>query len=102
MGSKQRAVEILETVKEISSAQRTLAEAADFEGVIGLQERREELLRELQSIETTEDALKPLADEILKGDSELSALIEKSLDEFKSKLEQIGKSARAVKAYNSY
>ena len=99
---KSRAVEILKTILDVSESQRRLAEAGDFERVIGLQERRESLLKELKGLDTREEDLKPLADEILKRDTELAALIERSIGEFKSKLEMIGKAARAVKAYTSF
>ena len=99
---KARAVEILKTILDVSGSQRLHAEAGEFEEVISLQERRELLLRELKALDTGEEDLKSLADEILKSDNELAALIERSIGDFKSKLEMIGKTARAVKAYTSF
>lgn len=100
--SKARPVEILKTILEISASQTKLAEEGGFEEVLDLQERRETLIRELQAINAREEDLKALADEILKSDTELAALIERTIGDFKSKLEKIGKTTRAVKAYTAY
>ncbi len=100
--SKARPVEILETILEISASQTKLAEEGGFEEVLALQERRETLIRELQALHAREEDLKALADEILKSDTELAGLIERTIGDFKSKLEKIGKTTRAVKAYTAY
>ncbi|MBI5468103.1 MAG: flagellar protein FliT [Deltaproteobacteria bacterium] len=100
--SKARPAEILKTILEISASQTKLAEEGGFEEVLALQERRETLIRELQALHAREEDLKALADEILKSDTELAGLIERTIGDFKSKLEKIGKTTRAVKAYTAY
>lgn len=100
--SKARPVEILKTILEISASQTKLAEEGGFEEVLELQERRETLIRELQALHAREEDLKALADEILKSDTELAGLIGRTIGDFKSKLEKIGKTTRAVKAYTAY
>lgn len=100
--SKARPAEILKSILDISESQTRLAKEGDFEEVLELQERRETLIREFKSFNAGEGDLKALADEILKSDTELAGLIERTIGDFKSKLEKIGKTTRAVKAYTAY
>lgn len=100
--SKARPVEILKTILDISASQTRLAKEGDFEEVLELQERRGTLIRELKALNAREEDLKALADEILKSDTELAGLIERTIGDFKTKLEKIGKTTRAVKAYTAY
>lgn len=97
-----RGIEILKTLLDISADQRKLAAEGEFEGVIGLQGRREALVEELKGLDIGKEDLKTLADELLKSDSDLAVLIERAARDFKSKLERIGKTCRAVKAYTAF
>jgi hypothetical protein len=95
-------MEILRAILDISASQTMLAREGVFEEVLKLQERRETLVREFKTLNAGEGDLKALADEILASDSELAGLIERTIGDIKTKLEKIGKTTRAVKAYTAY
>lgn len=100
--SNGHAVEILEKLLRISISQTRLAEEGKFEEVLKLHELREVLFNELKRIDCREEDLKALADDILKSDTALAGLIERSIVDSKGRLEKIGRGSRAAKAYTTF
>ncbi|MBI5587752.1 MAG: hypothetical protein HY889_05220, partial [Deltaproteobacteria bacterium] len=72
------------------------------EEVLKLHELREVLFNELKRIDCREEDLKALADDILKSDTALAGLIERSIVDSKGRLEKIGRGSRAAKAYTTF